>query len=40
MIIAAVLYIVAIQFCNGETIPINNTNERPYIVTAQIANVA
>ena len=40
LIIAVVLYIVALQFCNGKTIPITDAYERTQISIAQNATVA
>ena len=40
MILTAVLYIVALRFCSGKTIPIKNVDERAYVLTAQNADVA
>ena len=37
--IAAVLYIVALQFCSGKTIPNKTAYERQHILTAQNAAV-
>ena len=39
-ILAAMLYIVALQFCSGKTIPIKIAYERPHILTTQNATVA
>ena len=39
-ILAAVLYIVALRFCSGKTIPIKNNYENPKIPTTQNAGVA
>ena len=38
--VAAVLYIAAIQFCNGETTPIKKAYELPKNPTTQNADVA
>ena len=40
LILAAILYIVALQFCNGKAIPIKTTCERLHISTAQNATVS
>ena len=40
LIIAAVLYIVALQFCNDKTIAIKHAYERQSILSVQNADVA
>ena len=40
LIVAAVLYIVALPFCSGKTIPNKTAYERQHILSAQNATVA
>ena len=40
LLIAAILYIVALQFCSGKTIPTTNTYKLPSILPAQHADLA
>ena len=40
LILAAVLYIVELPFCSGQTIPIKTAYERRHIASAQNATVA
>ena len=40
LILATVLYIVALPFCSGKTIPIKTADERQHILSAQNASVA